>query len=103
LPFEFVTAHSLYLQILVELGFLSLIIFVMFILKYFKDVWVFVKKYKEKNDFLVVLVLQLGLALCWVFTSALFDVTLFNDRVLIYFFIALGLSGMIIKNYEILK
>ncbi len=100
IPYEFVTAHSLYLQILVELGFISLIIFVIFILKYFKDSWKFIKKYKEKNDFLIILVIQLSLALCWIFVSALFDVTLMNDKILIYFFISLGLSGVVINNYE---
>ncbi len=103
LPYEFVTAHSLYLQILVELGFISLIIFVFFVFKYFKTVGDFLLQHKEKNDFLLVLLVQLALAMCWIFTAALFDVTLLNDRILMYFFISLGLSGVIVKNYKTLN
>jgi O-antigen ligase len=103
LPQKYITAHNLYLHILVELGILGLFTFSLFCYKILQKFWQFLKQHKEENGFLIFFVFQSGLVFVWILASAFFDVTLFNDKVLIYFFLTLGVSGVIIKNYQSIK
>ena len=100
LPAKYVSAHSLYLQILVETGIAGLVIFLGFwvcVLKYF---WHFIRHYEKKEDFLVYFVAQAILMVLWILAAAFFDITLFNDKVLMFFLINLGLAGVIVKRYH---
>ncbi len=100
LPAKYVSAHSLYLQVLVETGVAGLMLFAAFwfsVLKYF---WNFVKNYKKQEDFLVYFVAQALLMALWILSAAVFDITLLNDKVLMFFLINLGLAGIIVKRYH---
>ncbi len=103
LPQKYITAHNLYLQVLIELGVLGLMILAGFIFDFFKTVWRFSKRHLKEDDILSFFVFQSGLILLWLAAAALFDVTFFNDKVLMYFLLTLALTGSIIKNFENLK
>lgn len=100
LPEEFVTAHSLYLQLLVELGFAGLLAFGLFWWEYFEQLVRFLKKHHFKNDFYVRLMLSLALAFIWLLAYGVFDLTILNDRVLMYLFIGLAISGLVFAKSE---
>ena len=57
---------------------------------------------KEVN-FYTMTVLSVGLTWLWFLGYSVFDVTIFNDRVLIYSLIGLGIAGIITKRYESFK
>lgn len=101
LPQAFITAHSLYLHLLVELGFAGLLAFLLFWWEYFEQLWKFIKKHSAapltKFSSLAV---SLGLAFVWILTYGLFDVTILNDRVLMYLFISLAVSGLLFAKYD---
>jgi hypothetical protein len=88
---------------LVEMGVLGLLVLLVFLWKYFSTVWKFVRIHKDDDNLYIFFVAQSALTMLWIFASAVFDVTLFNDKVLIYSFLTLGLSGIIIKRYPELK
>ncbi len=103
LPAKYITAHSLYLQLLVELGIAGLGLFAWFCFAYLAKVEKFVRGRIEENNVFVFFTASAAMAVLWVLVAGMFDVTLFNDRVLMYFFIALGLSGVAMREYEQLK
>lgn len=100
LPRKFVTAHSLYLNVLVELGVLGIGVAALAVLAYFKKIWEFIKTFGEEKNIFTLFVLNAGLMFLWIFAYSVFDVTLFNDRVMMYSLIALGLSGVIMRKYK---
>jgi len=100
LPAKDVSAHSLYLQVLVETGILGFVVFVLFWLTVMKVFWHFVKNYEKVQDFLIYFVAQALLMVLWILAAAIFDITLLNDKVLMFFFINLGLAGIIVKRYH---
>ncbi len=100
LPQKYVSAHSLYLHVFVETGVLGLLALLYAFLKFFKYNFDFLKKYSEQKNFLVMFVLQSCLVVLWILGASVFDVTLFNDKVLMFFFLTLALSGIIVRNYE---
>lgn len=100
LPEGFITAHSLYLQLLVELGFAGLLAFILFWWEFFEWLWQFLKKHGERMTLYTSLASSLGLAFIWLLAYGLFDVTILNDRVLQYLFISLAISGLIFAKYE---
>ena len=100
LPQRYISAHNLYLQILVETGFLGFFAFMAFwfyVIRYF---WHFLKHYKNSEDFLVYFVAQALLMVFWVLGAGFFDITIFNDRVLMFFLINLGLAGVVVNRYH---
>ncbi len=99
-PQKFVTAHSLYLNILVELGFAGLLVFAMFWWEYGSTVWRFIKEHRDEDNIFVMFVLSLAFTMLWFVFYGIFDVTLLNDKVLMYFFISLGITGLILRRYE---
>ncbi len=100
LPNKYVTAHNLYLHLLVEVGFLGLLAFGVFWFKYFWKVEQFIRRRKNDNNIFVFFVFEIALTFVWFLAAGMFDVTLLNDKVLIYLFISLGLSGIIMNKYE---
>jgi len=36
----------------------------------------------------------------WILAAAVFDITLLNDKILMFFFINIGLAGVIVKRYH---
>jgi O-antigen ligase len=100
LPAKYVSAHSLYLQVLVETGIVGFGLFVAFWLSLIRYLWEFVRNYKNKEDFLIYFVAQALLMVLWILLAAIFDITLLNDKVLMYFFINIGLAGLIVKRYH---
>ncbi|MFI5205359.1 MAG: O-antigen ligase family protein [Candidatus Paceibacterales bacterium] len=100
LPQKYISAHNLYLQILVETGVLGLGIFLMFLFSVARYLWNFIKHHEKREDFLVYFVAQALLMLVWIMAAAVFDVTLLNDKVLMFFFIDLGLAGLVVKRYQ---
>jgi len=99
-PQKFVSAHSLYLNILVELGFAGLLVFFIFWWEYFSTVWRFIKEHSDQDNIFVMFVLSLAFTMLWFLVYGIFDVTLLNDKVLMYFFISLGVTGIILRRYE---
>jgi O-antigen ligase len=100
LPQKFVTAHSLYLNILVELGIVGLLVFVLFWWEFGSSVWRFVKAHKDDENIFTLSVVSITFTVLWFLGYAVFDVTLFNDKILMYFLIALGLIGIILRRYD---
>ncbi len=103
LPAKYISAHSLYLQVLVETGLVGFLLFSLFWLTVLQYFWRFIRHYAKTEDFLVYFVAQAFLMVLWILTAATFDITLLNDKVLMYFFINLGLSGLIVKRYQQLE
>lgn len=100
LPQRYVSAHSLYLQILVETGVLGFSLFIGFWLVVIRTFWRFLGHYRNAEDFLVYFVAQALLMVLWVLGASIFDITLFNDKVLMFFLLDIGLAGLIIKRYH---
>jgi O-antigen ligase len=97
LPQRYVSAHSLYLQILVETGVLGLFLLIWFFVQILSDIWSFLSLYRQSEDFLVIFVLQFSLLLLWILFAGFFDITLFNDKVLMFFLLSLAIVKAIIK------
>lgn len=100
LPAKYVSAHSLYLQVMVETGVVGFILFAMFWYTVLKYLWHFLRHYEKTEDFLIYFVAQAFLMVLWVLGAAVFDITLLNDKVLMFFLINLGLAGLIVKRYH---
>jgi O-antigen ligase len=100
LPQKFVSAHSLYLNILVELGFAGLLVSLLFCWEFFGKVWAFIKARRDQENVFTMFVAGFGLTMVWFLAYSVFDVTLFNDKVLMYFFISLAVVGIILRRYE---
>ncbi len=98
LPQKFVSAHSLYLDILVELGVVGLIVFLAFWGSYFGAVGKFFRRFAGEDNVYVTFVVTLGFIFLWLLAYGIFDVTLFNDKILMYTFISLALSGTIMRR-----
>ncbi len=83
------SAHSLYLDIAAEMGVFALIVLLVIFWQIFKDTWRVFTQYKKL--FFRVWAGFFLLALIWVLGYSLFDVVLFNDKVLLFFIANLGL------------
>lgn len=103
LPQKFVSAHSLFLNLLVEMGFFGVLIFGLFSFEILWIMWHFLRKQAREVNFYTMTVLSAGLTWLWFLGYSVFDVTIFNDRVLIYSLIGLGIAGIITKRYESFK
>lgn len=100
LPQKYISAHNLYLQVLVETGWLGLVFFALFWLEVIRYLWRFIKHHHQREDFLVYFVAQALLMVLWILAAGFFDVTLLNDKVLMFFFLDLGLAGLVVKRYH---
>lgn len=98
LPQKFITAHSLYLHLLVELGLLGLIIFLIFWWSVAKQVWQALSESHFVFTSLNIFFLSVAIALLWLLAYGLFDVTIFNERVLLYLMTLLVLLNIGLRN-----
>ena len=102
LPEKFITAHSLYLHLLVELGLIGLILF-LGICVYLA--WRVLQALRAVNFQAGVhssLLINAGLAIAWLLAYGLFDVTILNERVLLYtmmFLVFINFSISEIKSH----
>lgn len=98
LPQKFITAHSLYLHILVELGIIGLILFfvVWLLIAYAIYQKIAATNFElSRTNFLAV---SLGLVLLWLLAYGIFDVTILNERVLLYLMSVLACLNLIIPR-----
>ncbi|HVY68156.1 MAG TPA: O-antigen ligase family protein [Patescibacteria group bacterium] len=100
LPKKYISAHDLYLQVLVETGLAGLILLLWFFWSVLRYFWNFIRHYEKTEDFLVYFVAQAFLLVLWIMAAAVFDVTLLNDKVLMFFFLDLGLAGVVVQRYH---
>jgi O-antigen ligase len=98
LPQKFITAHSLYLHILVELGLLGLLIFGLMWLSFFAKIWRYLKSEKWQANQNSLLLFNIGLALVWLLAYGLFDVTILNERVLLYLMVIIAVVNILLTN-----
>jgi len=102
LPNQYITAHNLYLDFLAETGLLGLTAFLLYLGGIAKKFWIFFKNhYLYSDDGLIFFAVNAAIYLAWLFAYSLFDGTLINDRVLMYFFLMLAISGSIISAYSV--
>lgn len=98
LPKRYVTGHSLYLDILAELGILGFVFFILYILGILKKFWSFFVSHRLfAGDPLIFFVFHIGIYTLWLLGYSFFDGALLNDRVLMYFFINIALSASIME------
>lgn len=98
LPQKFVTAHSLYLHLLVELGLLGLTLFLVFWWQVGKQIWRALTESEFAFTKLNLLLTSLAIILLWLLAYGLFDVTILNERVLLYLMSLLGLLNLALKT-----
>lgn len=105
LPQKYITAHSLYLQVLVELGIAGFVALIWFCLRVAKTFYAFLRRDQGQapEEPLSFFVFASCMVFLWLLAAAVFDVTWFNDRVLMYFFLTLGLNGLIINRFDEIK
>jgi O-antigen ligase len=98
LPKEYISAHNFYLEILTEAGLIGLLGLLWCVKAIAEAFWKFLKQfYLFSDDSLVIFTVSSGLIIAWLFAYLFFDTTIFNDRVLIFTFLILALSGAIIR------
>lgn len=98
LPQKFITAHSLYLHLLVEIGIIGLLIFLIFWWSVAKQIWQALTESQFAYTALNLFFIAVGTALLWLLAYGLFDVTIFNERVLLYLMALLGLLNIALRN-----
>lgn len=101
LPQKFITAHSLYLHLLVELGLAGLILFGFTWLSLFRKLWQKLRSVNFDYTPQSALLLNLGLALVWLLAYGLFDVTILNERVLLYLMVVVAIVNLSLKQKKI--
>lgn len=98
LPQRYVTAHSLYLQLLVELSVVGLILFGLFWFSFFYRMWEYIRSRQYEINPETVYVASLCVVFLWFLAYGVFDVTWLNDKILLYTFLALGLVRVVVHD-----
>lgn len=98
LPQKFITAHSLYLHLLVELGVLGVLLFLAFWVSVGRQLWKAVLESEFAYTTLNLFFMAVGIVLLWLLAYGLFDVTILNERVLLYLMVLLALLNMALRN-----
>ncbi len=83
------SAHNLFLDIFAETGIFGLIAFLAIFCEIFKTAFLIYKNSADKSYGFFAL--SAGIYLFWILGYALFDVVLFNDKVLLFFMLSVGL------------
>lgn len=81
------SAHNLYLNVLVELGFIGLLAFMFLLGGVIRDLWLM---FGRSGSQLGLLILLYIMAIIWVMAYSFFDVVLLNDKVLMFFVMILA-------------
>ena len=89
------SAHNLYLDIATETGIFGLLAFLAILYFILKKSWMIFKK--SPDNLYKFYALCFGVFLIWILGYSFFDVTLFNDKVLMFFMVELGLLFAIDK------
>ncbi len=98
LPEKFITAHSLYLHLLVELGLLGLLLFVIVCLSLAWQIFKKIRSVDFKLSKTNLVLLNFGLVISWLLAYGVFDVTILNERVLLYLMILVALINFLILD-----
>ncbi len=101
LPQKFITAHSLYLHVLVELGLIGLLLFGLMWLSFFAKIWHYLKSEHWQVNQKSLLLFNIGLASVWLLAYGLFDVTILNERVLLYLMAIIAIVNLVLRNKEL--
>ncbi len=90
LPQRYVTAHSLYLQLLVEMGVIGFLLFCGFWLAFYWDAY---KALYQRGVWgaEAALLVTAGFVFVWFLAYSVFDLTWLNDKILLYTFLLFGL------------
>jgi O-antigen ligase len=91
LPQKYITAHNLYLQILVETSIVGLALFILMWLIFFKDIWKKITSPTAKANSYKLTAISLTLILLWCLSYSAFDLTWLNDKILLYTFVLLAI------------
>jgi hypothetical protein len=91
LPQRYVTAHSWFLQILVEMSFLGLVVFFLAWLYFFKLVWEYLKSHSDRLTPENLYLFSIALVFLWFLAYSAFDLTWLNDKILLLTFGSLAL------------
>jgi hypothetical protein len=89
------SAHNLYLDIATETGILGLLAFLAILYFILKKSWMIFRK--SPDNLSKFYAICFGVFLIWILGYSFFDVTLFNDKVLMFFMVELGLLFAIDK------
>lgn len=101
LPLKYITAHSLYGDVLVETGIIGFLFFVYYFREILRRIWNFFKKfYLFSGEGFVFFVAGTGVYMIWFLAYSVFDGTFYNDRVLIIFFLILAACARAIELQE---
>jgi O-antigen ligase len=82
------SAHNLYFDIIAEMGFFALFVFLAFCYEILKKAYLV---YCRSQGLAAVFGAAFGLYFVWILGYSLFDVVLFNDKVLLFFVFAIGI------------
>jgi O-antigen ligase len=82
------SAHNIYLDVAVEMGLIGALIFIWMSWKIAEKLFLLSRKFKEEKYRL--LALSTLLSFVWICTYGLFDVVIFNDKVLMFIVIVLA-------------
>ena len=92
------SAHNLYLDIASEMGIFTLLVFIAIFIIILSDSISVIKK--TKNNLYYLFIFTFIVYITWILCYSLFDIVLFNDKVLMLFMVNLGIIYAI-KNIEI--
>ena len=92
------SAHNLYLDIATETGILGILAFLAILYFILKKSWMIFRK--SPDNLYKFYALCFGVFLIWILGYSFFDVTLFNDKVLMFFMVELGLLFAIDKMQQ---
>ncbi len=100
LPQRYITAHSLYLQLLVELSMVGLLLFGLFWLLFFHETWKYLLARVQQTSPETIFIASSAIIFVWFLAYSVFDLTWLNDKILLYTFLALGLARIALKDSQ---
>jgi O-antigen ligase len=98
LPQRYITAHSLYLQLLVELSVVGLVLFGLMWLGFFHRAWKYVVSRQVTAE--TVFITTIFIVWIWFLAYGVFDVTWLNDKILLYTFVLMGVARYVFNDFE---
>jgi glycosyltransferase involved in cell wall biosynthesis/O-antigen ligase len=92
LPARYITAHDLYLDVLTQTGLLGFIPFILYLGSILVQLWKYAKR--SGNTYLIAELVTV----IWIVAYSVFDGTLENDRVLLFFLFGLAIAANVIRT-----